>query len=300
MTGDPYGFTRFHRLEDAEASPARKPAPPPRESRPPEPPRESRPPEPPPQPAEPEAVEPEAVEHEDEREPVGDDDDSETTAIARDEPTDEPAEELDEDLDQPAAVDRELPPSVQPRLLDDPRLKMARQRGTQHLGLMVLRVGVGVVLVIHGMQKMFGWWDGPGIDGFKNSLTELGFQHADILSYLAAGAQIVAGALLVLGLFTPVVAAGALAYLVNSLLADIATQRQHGHLNFFLPGGNEYHIVLIIALVAIILAGPGLYGFDAGRGWARRPFIGSSAALLIGVGGGIGFWALFNGVNPLA
>lgn len=286
MTGDPYGFTRFHRLEDAEAAPARKPAPPPRESRPPEPPRES--------------AEPEAVEPEDEPEPLVDDDDSETTAIARDEPTDEPAEDVDEGLDQSPAVDRELPPSVQPRLLDDPRLKMARQRGTQHLGLMVLRVGVGVVLVIHGMQKMFGWWDGPGIDGFKNSLTELGYQHADVLSYLAAGAQIVAGALLVLGLFTPVVAAGALAYLVNSLLADIATQRQHGHLNFFLPGGNEYHIMLIVALVAIILAGPGLYGFDAGRGWARRPFIGSSAALLIGVGGGIGFWALFNGVNPLA
>ena len=35
---------------------------------------------------------------------------------------------------------------------------------------------------------------------------------------------------------------------------------------------------------AFILTGPGRYGFDAGRGWARRPFIGSFVALLLGIG----------------
>lgn len=51
---------------------------------------------------------------------------------------------------------------------------------------------------------------------------------------------------------------------------------------------------------AIILVGPGRYGFDAGRGWARRPFIGSFVALLLGIGGGIAVWILLNGANPLA
>ena len=40
--------------------------------------------------------------------------------------------------------------------------------------------------------------------------------------------------------------------------------------------------------VAVILVGPGRYGFDAGRGWARRPFIGSFAALVVGIGAGVG------------
>jgi putative oxidoreductase len=55
-----------------------------------------------------------------------------------------------------------------------------------------------------------------------------------------------------------------------------------------------------VLAAAIILTGPGRYGFDAGRGWARRPFVGSFVALLVGIGVGVGVWMLFNGVNPLA
>ena len=89
------------------------------------------------------------------------------------------------------------------------------RRGTQDLGLLLLRLGVGALLIAHGLQKAFGLWGGPGFDGFEKSLTDMGFQHADILTYVAAGGQIAAGVLLVLGLFTPVAAAGALAYLVT-------------------------------------------------------------------------------------
>ena len=48
---------------------------------------------------------------------------------------------------------------------------------------------------------------------FRDYLAELGFRYADILAYVAAGGQVAAGVLLVVGLFTPVAAAGALAYL---------------------------------------------------------------------------------------
>jgi putative oxidoreductase len=50
---------------------------------------------------------------------------------------------------------------------------------------------------------------------------------------------------------------------------------------------------------AVILVGPGRYGFDAGRGWARRPFLGSFAALVVGIGAGIALWMLLNGANPV-
>lgn len=77
------------------------------------------------------------------------------------------------------------------------------------------------------------------------------------------------------------------------------TQQDPGRFEFFLPEGHEFELTLIVVAAAIILIGPGRYGFDAGRGWARRPFIGSFVALLLGVGGGIAVWVLLNGANPL-
>jgi putative oxidoreductase len=182
---------------------------------------------------------------------------------------------------------------------DDERVRAAGRRGTQHLGLLILRVGLGAVLVAHGLQKLFGWWGGQGLNGFKNSLSDVGYQHADILTYCAAGGEIAAGVLLVLGLFTPLAAAGALAYLVNSVLAGMSAQHNPRSFPFFLPNGHEYEITLIVMAVAVILVGPGRYGFDAGRGWARRPFIGSFAALVVGIGAGIAVWVLLNGANPV-
>ncbi len=178
---------------------------------------------------------------------------------------------------------------------DDERVRVAARRGTQHLGLLILRVGLGAVLVAHGLQKLFGWWGGQGLNGFKNSLSDIGYQHADILTYCAAGGEIAAGVLLVLGLFTPLAAAGALAYLTNSLLAGLFAQHNSRSFPFFLPNGHEYEITLIVMATAVILVGPGRYGFDAGRGWARRPFIGSFAALVAGIGAGVALWVLLNG-----
>jgi len=183
--------------------------------------------------------------------------------------------------------------------LDDEAVRAASRRGTQHLGLLILRVGLGAVLLAHGLQKIFGWWGGEGLNSFKNSLSDAGYQHADILTYCAAGGEIAAGVLLVLGLFTPLAAAGALAYLINGVLAGMSAQHNTKSFSFFLPDGHEYEITLIVMAVAIILVGPGRYGFDAGRGWARRPFIGSFAALVVGIGAGVALWMLLNGANPV-
>jgi putative oxidoreductase len=183
---------------------------------------------------------------------------------------------------------------------DTERQRAVGKRGTQNLGLLVLRVGLGVVLAAHGLQKLFGWWGGSGVTGFKNSLSDVGYQHADILAYVSAGGEIVSGVLLVLGLFTPIAAAGALAFLINGLLATVSAQPHSHTFSYFLPDGHEYQITLIVMAVAVTLCGPGRYGLDAGRGWAHRPFIGSFVALLAGIAAGVAVWVLLNGVNPIA
>jgi putative oxidoreductase len=174
------------------------------------------------------------------------------------------------------------------------------RRGTLDLGLLLMRLTVGALFIAHGLQNAFGLWGGPGLDGWEDKLAALGFQHAEILTYVVTGGQIAAGALLLLGLFTPVAAAGALAYLVTGLLAEVMAAHQEARLSSFLTDGHEYKVFLVCAVAALVLTGPGRYGFDAGRGWARRPFIGSFVAVVLGIGVGVGAWVLLNGGNPLA
>ena len=83
-------------------------------------------------------------------------------------------------------------------------------------------------------------WGGPGLNGWEDSLSTMGFKYADILTYVATGGQIAAGVLLVLGLFTPVAAAGALAYLVTGLLAEAMAAHEEARLASFLTDGHEY------------------------------------------------------------
>jgi putative oxidoreductase len=176
----------------------------------------------------------------------------------------------------------------------------ADRRGTLDLGLLVLRLALGALFIAHGLQHAFGLWGGPGLDGWQDTLNDMGFQHANILTYVATGGQIAAGALLILGLFTPVAAAGALAYLVTGLLAEMMAAHHDARLSSFLTDGHEIKVFLVCAVAALVLTGPGRYGFDAGRGWARRPFVGSFIALVVGIGAGVGAWVLLNGGNPLS
>ncbi len=195
-----------------------------------------------------------------------------------------------------------IPPAAPAEIVPadaEERAKAAGRRGTQDLGLLVLRVALGVVFIAHGLQKAFGWWGGPGLEGFRETLIEAGYQNANLLTYLAAGAQIASGVLLVLGLFTPLAAAVALAFLVNSVLVTFTAQRADGGL-FVFGSAVEYLLLLTAVAAAIVLAGPGRYGFDGSRGWARRPFIGSFLALVLGIGGGVAAWFFLHGINPFA
>ena len=56
----------------------------------------------------------------------------------------------------------------------------------ENAGLLALRVGVGGVLVAHGVQKLFGWLGGHGLEGTGAAFEQMGFQPGR-QSALAAG-----------------------------------------------------------------------------------------------------------------
>ncbi|WP_307846628.1 DoxX family protein [Rhodococcus sp. CX] len=163
------------------------------------------------------------------------------------------------------------------------------RRGTLDLGLLILRLAVGGIMIVHGLQKLTGWWDGPGLDGFEALVEGAGYRYSEILAIVGAIGEVAAGTLLVLGLLTPLAAAAVVAIMINAVLFK---HHLEPGLQYFAAeqSGVEFEILLGAAAVAIVLTGPGRIAVDGARGWATRPFIGSFVALLLGVAGGVCLW----------
>ena len=133
-----------------------------------------------------------------------------------------------------------------------------------NVGLLALRVALGLVFLGHGAQKAFGAFGGPGFAGATGFIGSLGFRPARFWAALAVGGELLAGALFVLGLFTPLAA-----LLVLGTMA-VAIAKVHGPKGFFAQnGGYEYNLVLIFAALALLLAGPGTYSLDHLLGLGR-------------------------------
>src|SRR3989442_945332 len=71
------------------------------------------------------------------------------------------------------------------------------------LGLLALRVTLGVVFLGHGAQKAFGAFGGPGFAGAAGFIGSLGFRPARLWAGLAVGGELAAGLLFLLRFFSP-------------------------------------------------------------------------------------------------
>src|SRR5260370_7759472 len=71
------------------------------------------------------------------------------------------------------------------------------------LGLLILRLVVGLIMVGHGGQKLFGWWGGPGMNGWTQMIQKLRIRPAQPWAWVAALAEFGGGILLVLGFLSP-------------------------------------------------------------------------------------------------
>ncbi|WP_329789460.1 DoxX family protein [Lentzea sp. DG1S-22] len=146
------------------------------------------------------------------------------------------------------------------------------------VGLLGLRAVLGGIFLLHGLQKVFGLFGGPGINGFAQSLEKMGYREPVVLAWVTGITELAGGGLLVLGLFTPLAAAGLLAVMANV----IALQYKGG---FFGPNGVELELALAGMAFAALFAGPGRAALDYNRSWFRHPLAAGFIALLIGAGG---------------
>ncbi len=151
------------------------------------------------------------------------------------------------------------------------------------LGLLILRVVFGLTLTAHSVQKLFGWFGGPGIAGTAQMMEQLGFRPPRLQAVVAGLAEGGAGLALAAGLLTPLAAAAFISVMF------VATMSVHLPKGFFIQnGGFEYTLALAAGALAVAFTGPGAISADAALGidWSGPSW--GVAALAIGlVGGGL-------------
>jgi putative oxidoreductase len=125
------------------------------------------------------------------------------------------------------------------------------------VGLLVLRVFIGLAIAGHGAQKLFGWYGGYGLDGTAGWLSSLGLAPARVWALSAAIGEIGGGVLLALGLLTP------LATLPLMGAMAMAIGLAHWSKGFWeRDGGYEYALTLLVTSFALGLIGSGRYSLD--------------------------------------
>jgi putative oxidoreductase len=148
------------------------------------------------------------------------------------------------------------------------------------VGLLILRLVVGLTLAAHGAQKLLGWFGGYGIAGTGQFLEQLGFRPGRLHAAQAGIVEVVGGLFLAVGLLTPAAAAAVVAVM---LVAAVSVHLKGG---FFLQGGGyEYTLVLGTAALALAFTGPGAISLDQALGisWSGEAWgLGALAAGLIG------------------
>jgi putative oxidoreductase len=129
------------------------------------------------------------------------------------------------------------------------------------VGLLVLRLVLGVIFIGHGAQKLFGSFDGPRISGFAKMLEQLGVKPAKPMAILAGLAEFVGGILVILGFLTPL---AALALIVVMIVAVLTVHLKNGFFNT--NGGYEFNLALAGMALTLLIVGAGAYSLDSALG----------------------------------
>lgn len=127
-----------------------------------------------------------------------------------------------------------------------------------NLGLLILRLVVGLTIAAHGAQKLFGWFGGSGFGGTLKMQERMGLKPPALWASFVILGEFGAGLSLALGFLTPLGAAGMFGAM---FMAIVKSHWKNGFWNS--KRGFEFPLQLLAAAVAIGFTGPGRYSLDA-------------------------------------
>lgn len=161
-------------------------------------------------------------------------------------------------------------------------------------GILALRLVLGLLMAAHGAQKLFGWFGGHGLAGTGGFFESLGFRPGRLFASAAGISEFGGGLLVTLGLFGPV---GPALMLSVMIVAAVSVHAPNGL--FAMSNGIEVPLLYGVGALALVLAGFGLFSFDALLG--LTPFWTSMvrwAVLIAGILGGVANLALRRKPGP--
>ncbi|ELP45713.1 DoxX subfamily protein, putative [Mycobacterium avium subsp. paratuberculosis S5] len=155
------------------------------------------------------------------------------------------------------------------------------------VGLLILRLVLGVTLAAHGYNKFFG---GGRLPGTARWFESIGMKPGKFHATVAASTEMAAGLGLAAGLLTPIPAAG---FVSLMLVAAWTVHRPNGF--FIVKEGWEYNLVLAASAVVVATLGAGRLSLDwlvFGKNWMDG-WNGLLISLLLGLAGAIGQLVIF-------
>ncbi len=125
------------------------------------------------------------------------------------------------------------------------------------LGLLILRLVVGLTVAAHGAQKLLGWFGGGGITGTRGFVTRLQFRPTELWTWAVILGEFGGGLLMALGLLSPI---GNFGVMGAMAVAMWVVHRPKGFFNT--AGGIEFPLQIAAVALALSLMGPGPYSLD--------------------------------------
>jgi putative oxidoreductase len=148
------------------------------------------------------------------------------------------------------------------------------------LGLTALRATLGAVFFAHGAQKLFGWFGGHGLEATAGAFDSMGLRPGKRTALIAGASEAGGGALLGLGLLTPLGSAAVIGVM------DQAVRTVHFEKGFFAAnGGYEFNLTLVASALMLADSGPGPWSLDEKLGLRLTGPLWALAALGAGLAG---------------
>jgi|SRR5579875_841498 len=157
----------------------------------------------------------------------------------------------------------------------------------------ILRTTVGGLMLGHGLQKLQGAFDGPGLEGTEKMMGAIGIHPSKSAALAVAVSETVGGGLTAAGFMSPLGPA-----MITGTMA-VAVHKVHAKNGpWVTKGGFEYNLTLIAAALTLAAEGPGALSIDGLLRKQRSGFLWGLLAAALGLGAAAGVVALSDKMAP--